>query len=33
VATSAAVAVVGTGVVYAIFEYGMEVILPRGLLG
>jgi hypothetical protein len=33
VATSAVVAVVGTVLVYAIFEYGMEVILPRGTLG
>jgi hypothetical protein len=27
------VAVFGTGLVYAIFEYGMDVILPRGILG
>jgi len=33
VATSAVVAVLGTVLVYAIFEYGMEVILPRGTLG
>lgn len=33
VVSSAAVAAVGTGLVYAIFEYGMEVILPRGIFG
>jgi putative tricarboxylic transport membrane protein len=32
-ATGAVVALLGTGLVYAIFEYGMEVSLPRGLLG
>lgn len=31
--SAALVAATGTGLVYAIFEYGMEVILPRGFLG
>ena len=33
VVSSVVVAVFGTGVVYAIFEYGLDVILPRGILG
>ncbi|WP_316979848.1 tripartite tricarboxylate transporter TctB family protein [Shumkonia mesophila] len=33
VVSSVVVAVSGTGLVYAIFEYGMDVILPRGILG
>lgn len=32
VVSGAFVATVGTGLVYAIFEYGMDVILPRGFL-
>ncbi len=32
-ASSALAALFGTGLVYAIFEYGLDVILPRGILG
>lgn len=32
-ASSVVVAIFGTGLVYAIFEFGLDVILPRGFLG